>query len=113
RWNGPTQIATGAGGDPVLLQGRFGRQGNFELAYPATNGGIKFMWRNNDAPGMPWSSPITFGQAAGRVTGLTMIQSNYGSPGNLEVIARVGETLQFFWRDSGPTFRWNGPFRIL
>ncbi|MFD0529673.1 hypothetical protein ACFQ1I_27105 [Kitasatospora arboriphila] len=42
-----------------------------------------------------------------------MIQSNFGSPGNLELIARVRDTLQFFWRDSGPAFHWNGPWRLL
>ena len=42
-----------------------------------------------------------------------MIQSNFGSPGNLELIARAGNQLQFYWRDSGPAFRWNGPFPIM
>ena len=41
-----------------------------------------------------------------------MIESNYGSPGNLELIARIGDTLQFFWRDSGPAFNWNGPYQF-
>ncbi len=39
-----------------------------------------------------------------------MIQSNFGTPGNLEVIARVGDRLVSFFRDSGPAFNWNGPF---
>jgi len=42
-----------------------------------------------------------------------MIQSKFGSSGNLELIARVGRDLQFYWRDSGPAFRWNGPFSIM
>jgi len=112
QWNGPFQIGAGAAGTPVLVQSRFGRQGNFELAYPAVGGGIGFMWRNNDDPAMPWSGAGVFGQNAGQVSDLTMIQSNYGSPGNMELIARVGDTLQFFWRDSGPAFQWNGPFQI-
>jgi hypothetical protein len=29
---------------------------------------------------------------------------------NLEVVARVGNKLAHFWRDSGPAFKWNGPF---
>jgi hypothetical protein len=71
------------------------------------------MWRNNDDSKMPWSAPFVFGQNVGRVDAVTMIQSNYGSPGNMELIARVGDRLQFFWRDSGPQFKWSGPFRIL
>ncbi|MDT3443891.1 hypothetical protein [Pseudofrankia sp. BMG5.37] len=115
QWNGPIQIASGAGGgNPVLIQSRFGTRGNFELVYPAANGGINFMWRNNDAVGMPWSAPTTFGQNAGHIIALTMIQSNFGNPGNLELIA-LNSTghLNFFWRDSGPNFAWNGPFRMV
>jgi hypothetical protein len=41
-----------------------------------------------------------------------MIESNYGSPGNLEVVARSGSGLQSFWRDSGPAFNWNGPYLL-
>ena len=41
-----------------------------------------------------------------------MIESNYGSPGNLEVIANAGGQLQFFRRDSGPAFTWNGPYLL-
>jgi hypothetical protein len=112
QWHGPFGLAGGAGGNPVLIQSRFGSKGNFELVYPDAQAGIRFMWRNNDAAGAPWSQPFHFAQQIGKVDGLTMIQSNYGSPGNLEMIARTGETLHFFWRDSGPTFTWNGPFPI-
>lgn len=114
RWNGPFPLFAGAGGNPVLIQSRFGSRGNFELVVPAANGGgILFAWRNNDNPTMPWSAPIRFGQALGNVDAITMIQSNFGSPGNLDLIARVGQQLHFFWRDSGPTFRWNGPFPMF
>ena len=41
-----------------------------------------------------------------------MIESNFGHPGNLEVVCRVGQQLYFFWRDSGPAFHWNGPFLL-
>lgn len=60
---------------------------------------------------MPWLGPYPFG--SDRYDGVTLIQSNYGSPGNLEVIARAGDRLHFFWRDSGPTFAWSGPLVIL
>ncbi|TDD39984.1 hypothetical protein E1287_02075 [Actinomadura sp. KC06] len=113
RWNGPFPLASAAAGNPVLLQSRFGRKGNFELVYPSTNGGLTFMWRNNDVSSMPWSAPFTFAQNVGRVDAITMIQSNFGSPGNLELIARTGDRLNFFWRDSGPAFRWNGPFPMV
>jgi hypothetical protein len=111
RWNGPFALFGGTRGNPVLLQGRFGKKGNFELAVPAAGEGILFAFRDNDNPALPWSAPIRFG--TGTVEAITMIQSNFGVPGNLELIARVGDRLQFYWRDSGPAFRWNGPFPLF
>jgi hypothetical protein len=111
-WNGPFQIAAGAAGNPVLIQGRFGSPGNFEMVVPAAAGGLAHYWRDNTQASMPWHGPIPFGQGLGQVDAVTMIQSNYGNPGNLEVIARAGGALQFFWRDSGPAFHWNGPFLL-
>jgi len=66
--------------------------------------------RNNDNLIFPWSGPTRFGQAAGQVDALSLIQSNFGNPGNLEVVARIGDRLALFWRDSGPSFAWSGPF---
>jgi hypothetical protein len=112
RWNGPFPVAAGAAGNPVLIQSRFGTRGNFELVFPSTSGGLMHMWRNNDPPNLPWSAPAPFGGALGQVEAVTMIQSNYGSPGNLELIARAGNQLFFFWRGSAPPFTWNGPFPL-
>jgi hypothetical protein len=112
RWNGPFPMFGGVKGNPVLIQSRFGGQGNFELVAPAASGGgMLFAWRNNDDGALPWSAPVRFG--SGNVEEITLIQSNFGSPGNLELIARVGDQLHFYWRDSGPEFRWNGPFPMF
>jgi hypothetical protein len=110
-WNGPFFFGSpGASGNPVLIQSRFGTKGNFELVVPRAGGGLDLYWRNNDDPAFPWHGPFAFGQSAGQVDAVSMIQGNFGSPGNLELIARVGDRLAFFWRDSGPEFIWNGPF---
>jgi hypothetical protein len=111
-WNGPYEVASGVSGTPVLIQSRFGSQGNFELVVPLASGGMAHFWRNNDDPTFPWNGPFPFGGTLGTVDAVTMIQSNFGSPGNLEVIARVGGQLLFFWRDSGPAFNWYGPFLV-
>lgn len=113
-WNGPYAISpeTPAHGTPALIQSRFGSKGNFELVVPGSNGGLFHLWRNNDDPAMPWSRPFAFGESLGLVDGVTLIQSNYGDPGNLEVIGNYGATLQFFWRDSGPGFVWSGPYEV-
>jgi len=112
-WNGPVALMSGVSGDPVLIQSRFGTKGNFELVVPSSAAGLLHFWRNNDVAALPWSGPTPFGASLGHVDAVSMIESNFGSPGNLEVICRVGSATQFFWRDSGPAFHWNGPFSLL
>src|SRR5207247_1759328 len=102
-------------GNPALIQSRFAADlghGNFELLVPLASGGLAAYFRENNTPGLPWETSAIFGQSAGRVDAVSMIQSNFGDPGNLEVVARVGDTLQFFFRDSGPRFLWSGPFEL-
>ena len=41
---------------------------------------------------MPWNGPYAFGSSLRQVDAVTMIESNYGAPGNLEVIARAGNS---------------------
>jgi hypothetical protein len=103
---------SGVAGNPVLIQTRFGTKGNFELVVPSQTGGLLHFWRNNDAPGLPWSIPTPFGEGLGAVDAVTMMQSDYGNPGNLELVCRVGNAMRWFWRDSGPAFFWNGPFPL-
>jgi hypothetical protein len=107
-WNGPFFFASGVSGNPALVQSRFGRQGNFEVVVPLASGGLAHYWRNNDA-GNVWSGPAPFATSLGRIDAVTLIQSNFGVPGNLEVVARAGEQLAHYWRDSGPRFAWSGP----
>ena len=102
-------------GNPVLIQSRFGADqghGNFELLVPLASGGLAAYFRENNTPGLPWETSAIFGQSAGRIDAVSMIQSNFGDPGNLGVVARVGDTLRFFWRDSGPQFIWSPPFDL-
>jgi hypothetical protein len=108
-WNGPFFITSGVSGVPGLIQSRFGAQGNFEVVVPAATGGMAHYWRNNDDPSLPWSGPTPFGSSLGKVDAASLIQSNFGSPGNLEVVASASGQVYHFWRDSGPSFTWNGP----
>lgn len=52
-------------------------------------------------------APQLFGEGLGHVDAVSMIQSNIGTPGNLEVIARVGGDLYHFFRPAND--RWIGP----
>jgi hypothetical protein len=112
-WHGPFPLVAdgvavaGATGNPSLIQGRFGVRGNFEALVPSLAGGCAMYWRDNDDPALPWHGPVTVG-AATAVDAVSLIQSNFGSPGNLEVVARAGEALVFAWRDSSSELRWSG-----
>jgi len=108
-WHGPSPIGSGASANPSLIQSTFGVKGNFELVTPLSSGGLGYYWRDNDDPHLHWYGPLTFGITAGKVEGVSLIQSNFGEPGHLEIVAVAGGELAFFWRDSGPDLRWNGP----
>ena len=137
QWNGPFplladgQPVTGVTADPALIQSSYGNQGNFEMIVPQ-GGRLVHYWRDNDAPGLPWhrgSDLPQQGAGSGRSAvilpsspvGVAMIQSNFGSPGNFEVIARIARTslggeeadyLAVYYFDSA-TRQWNGPFPVV
>ncbi len=108
-WHGPYYFADGVRvkGDPSLIQSNHGRKGNFELVVPLVDGGLAHFWRNNDAGGFPWRGPYPFG--SGTVGATSLIQSNFGSKGNLEVVAREGERLAAYWRLDHNPWTWHGP----
>ena len=97
----------------MLIQSRFGQQGNFELVAPLATGGLGHWFRDNDDPAFPWRIAPIFAQSAGVIAAVTMIESNFGTPGNLEVIARTGDRLIFLWRDSTQPLAWHGPFPLV
>ncbi len=109
KWQGPGIFAHSVSGNPAFIQGRFGTRGNFELVVPLVDGGIAHYWRDNDDPHLPWKRGTVFAEGGGLVDSVALVQSNYDSPGNLEVVARVRGYLMHFWRDSGPAFTWHGP----
>lgn len=112
KWYGPSQIDSGVAGTPSMIQSSFGFKGNFELVSPLASGGLAHWWRDNDDPHLHWYGPFMFGMNLGRVDAVSLIQSNWGDPGHLELVAQADGQLAFFWRDSGPDFRWNGPIFI-
>jgi len=108
-WHGPYPIDSGVAGTPSMIQSTFGNKGNFELVAPLASGGFAHWWRDNDDAHLHWYGPFMFGMNMGKVDAVSLIQSNWGDPGHLELVAQTDGQLAFFWRDSGPDFRWNGP----
>ncbi len=101
-------------GVPSMIWSTYGNRGNFELVVPLANGGMARYWRDNDNETLPWNGPEVFGREAGMIQGVSIIQSNFGEQGNLELVAVDvgGKNLMHFWRDSGPSFDWHGPNKI-
>ncbi|HEU0016148.1 MAG TPA: galactose oxidase-like domain-containing protein [Longimicrobium sp.] len=105
RWQGRTYLpgATAVSGVPGFIQSSFGTMGNFEVVAPLAGGGLAHWWRANDG-GQTWYGPFPFG--SGTVNAVALLQSNFGSPGNLEVVAQVGSQLVHYFRDASG---WHGP----
>ena len=118
-WHGPEtmngfqpQLFTG---NPVLIQGRFEHRGNFEMVIPLGSGGIAHYSRANDLAGVPWFGPNVFATELGVVDAVTMIQSNWTvgpDIGLLEVIARVGGNVFYYFREDDPPYKWWGPLQM-
>ena len=110
-WSGPFPITGGVRGAPSLIQSKHGVQGNFEVVVPHREGGLVHWVRENDDPSVPWSGPFRFGDNR-QYDGAALIQSNFGSIGNLEVVAVNESELLFYWREDAAPWTWSGPFPI-
>ena len=103
-WGPHRQNGSGVTGAMSLIQGHFGTNGNFEAVCPSVDAGVLHMWRNNDGtPPHIWDIH-TFMPDLGKIHAVTVIQSNYGNPGNIEGIIRIGSNLWHYWRDG---FGWH------
>jgi hypothetical protein len=88
-------------GPPALIQSSFGTKGNFEVVAPVAAGGFAHWARNNDSGTFPWGRTATVG--TGAIRGIGLIQSNYGTEGNFEVVGDMNGSLKHWWRsDTGP-----------
>lgn len=112
-WHGTELIATGVAGTPSMIQSSNVGKGNFDLVTPLRSGGLGYYWRDNDDPHLHWYGPFMFAMNTGRVDAVSLIQSDFGEQGNLELVAQIDNQLAFFWRDSGMDRRWNGPQYLL
>jgi hypothetical protein len=112
-------IAKGVMNNPSFVQatpGTYGTKGNYELVVPLVSGGIGHFFRDNDDPSLPWSGPVAFATDQGPVDAVSLIQSNFSTQaltgpqgkGNLAVVARIGDTLDYFFRDD-VNFTWSSP----
>ena len=97
--------------NPSLIQGHYGKKGNFEVVTGNAYGGLVHIWRNNDETSLPWKGATTFAGGIGEVGGVSLIEGNFGSPGNLEVVVNGGGNLLHYYRDN-KEFKWSGPTKV-
>ncbi len=94
----------------ILCQSSHGGAGNFELVlHRGAGGGATHWWRDNDDPGLPWHGPTTAFGSAAELVATSLIQGNFGSAGNLEVIGASGGKLVHSFRDDGGSWTWKTP----
>jgi hypothetical protein len=121
-WHGPFPVVADGGyplvpavGSPALIQSRHGaRRQNLELVVPHRDRGIHHVWWDADLTIPCWRPAPLFARELEHVDALTLTQSSFGDPGNLELLARTGDRLWFFWRQpEGGGHKWNGPFPLV
>ena len=88
-----------------FIQGRFGLKGNLEIVTPFAAGGMEHWWldTNNTDPNRAWNlaAPGRFAPDL-QVGAVSLLESNFDTPGNLEIVARISPSSQLihFWRRS-------------
>jgi C1A family cysteine protease len=93
---------TDATGVPGFIQSNYGAPGNFEVVVRTSDGRLNHWWRTNGAP-WTWSDGGRFG-ANIALSGASLVQTQYGNQGNLELVAVLATgQMQHWWRndDSG------------
>lgn len=103
-------VGAGAGciGLPALTATTYHR--NLECVYREASGRLRHWWFDQDR--RQWHDGGQFGPRD--VAGFpAFIQSNYGAPGNFEVVVRTADgRLNAWWRGGGPSWRWHDSGRF-
>lgn len=111
KWDKTVVIGKNFKGSPAIIQSGIGHNGNFEVVVARRGGGLTHYGRDNDHSPFPWNTPTNFGTAD--YVSVSLIESNFGTPGVLDVAALRGDgKVDTFWRSPGPAYVWYGPFTI-
>jgi hypothetical protein len=107
RWSTPKYFDARAAGNPAAIQAE---DGQIHLVVPVIPGGFAHYKRSSSPEGV-WDIMPSFGANVGTAASVALIQSNFGDPGNLEVVSVMGtgagSFLAHFWRSSSGV--WSGP----
>ncbi|WP_437756715.1 alpha/beta hydrolase [Sorangium sp. So ce1389] len=99
---------------PTTISGFFlqcAPRGALELVVPAVDAPFGIEHHRREEAAGPWRHAATFARELGPVDAVSLIQSNFGDPGNLEVVARAraGDRLAAFWCAPGSEPSWSEP----
>jgi hypothetical protein len=104
--DGPVFGPADAAGVPGFIQSNYGAPGNFEVVVRTKDGRLNHWWRMDAAP-WTWNDGGRFA-ANIALSGPALIQSQYGTKGNLELVAVLGNgQMQHWWRDDDHGNVWN------
>jgi hypothetical protein len=108
-----------------MIQSTFG-PGNFELAAPAADGGMRLRSRENALLSPRWDGMARIGLGPKDVKpvhygAVSMIQSDLRNRGDvvpdsnrrLYVAARCGDRVVYLWREASPPWTWHGPYPVI
>lgn len=105
-WNDGGTFGANILDEAGFIQGNYGAPGNFEVVVMTTGGKLAHWWRTNGPP-WTWSNSAIFGSNI-ICSGPSLVQSNYGMQGNLELVAVTSAgQMQHFWRDDDHGLVWN------
>jgi hypothetical protein len=102
-WKDVATFPTDAAACPTFTATTYNR--NMEGVYLTTGNRLRHCW-NLPAGNGTWQMSPTFGPS--NAAGIpAFIQSDYGAPGNFEVVVRTsGGRLSHWWRENGPPWTW-------
>jgi len=101
-WHLTVWFGDGIAGNPVMIESSFPNARNFEVVIPSATAGLIHFYRNNQAPGTPWSGPRPFATGLGKIDAVTLMQSTF--QGHLEVVCRIADRLYQMFRDAAGTW---------
>lgn len=108
-WHGASTFAGDVGYEPSLTGTTYNR--NFELVYVTAANRLHhwFLDQNTKA----WNDGGVFGPTDATKGAVGFIQSDYGAPGNFELVVRTNDgRLAHWWRTNGPPWTWSESTRF-
>lgn len=107
----PIDIPVAVTGVPMLIQSNLDAVGDFLLLVPMAGGGVTLWRRKNHDRDLPWTLIRDF--SGGRMSIVGMVQSSFGTVGNVEFVVRNGRRLEHHWADCElDPWRWEPPSTV-